>query len=508
MVGYYKVKAKKGLLVREGAALDTPEVTTLDNGLRITCEEEATVDGKVRLRLTSPVRGWASKKLMDFECKLGARPTGATPWLRKLAAPDGAEKRIVFFNWTGNRGGYGSSHNFKDWPKGLAGFECYEVQMTGRGARMKEKLRKEPAPLFDDVAAALDDALAGGPPCVFLGFSFGAIIAAEVGSRLRAAPLRLVVAVSCEGPAFPGRSATKMAALGDDAFEALLREKKGTEFILNGGEAMKKMYLPVVKADVALEEAYAPPAAPLLACPVLAYVGRKPGKDHEKTTVSEADAALWDGATTAGAKVHVFEDDWYVLLHEADVTKIIADVATFYYAAAPAAAAAPAYGDFAVAPLGGGGAVALSTYAARAHLIFNSASKCGMTPQLAGFQALQAKFGDRLQVLAFPCDQFKQEPGSPAEIAAFYADKFGVTFPLFAKGDVNGPDAHPLFAFLKEATKDQAAPVPPWNNKGQAATDVMWNFTKWLVVDGTPTKRYSYDVKPEAIEADIAAALN
>ena len=73
MVGYYKVKAKKGLLVREGAALDTPEVTTLDNGLRITCEEEATVDGKVRLRLTSPVRGWASKKLRDVECKLGAR---------------------------------------------------------------------------------------------------------------------------------------------------------------------------------------------------------------------------------------------------------------------------------------------------------------------------------------------------------------------------------------------------------------------------------------------------
>ena len=96
MVGYYKVKAKKGLLVREGAALDTPEVTTLDNGLRITCEEEATVDGKVRLRLTSPVRGWASKKLMDFECKLGARPTGATPWLRKLAAPEKAEKRIVY----------------------------------------------------------------------------------------------------------------------------------------------------------------------------------------------------------------------------------------------------------------------------------------------------------------------------------------------------------------------------------------------------------------------------
>ena len=163
------MKAKKGLLVREGAALDTPEVTTLDNGLRITCVEEKTVDGKVRLRLTQPVCGWASKKLLDFECGLGKRPTGATPWLRKVAAPEKATKRLVLFNWTGNRGGYGSSHNFKEWPKGLAGFEVWEVAMTGRGARMKEALRTDPGGLFDDLAGALSEALAGGPPCVFLG---------------------------------------------------------------------------------------------------------------------------------------------------------------------------------------------------------------------------------------------------------------------------------------------------------------------------------------------------
>ena len=131
------MKAKKGLLVREGAGLDTPEVTTLDNGLRITCVEEKTVDGKVRLRLTQPVCGWASKKLLDFECGLGKRPTGATPWLRKVAAPEKATKRLVLFNWTGNRGGYGSSHNFKEWPKGLAGFEVDDPRAEGLPGRVE-----------------------------------------------------------------------------------------------------------------------------------------------------------------------------------------------------------------------------------------------------------------------------------------------------------------------------------------------------------------------------------
>ena len=514
MVGYYKVKAKKGLLVREGAGLDTPEVTTLDNGLRITCVEEKTVDGKVRLRLTQPVCGWASKKLLDFECGLGKRPTGATPWLRKVAAPEKATKRLVLFNWTGNRGGYGSSHNFKEWPKGLAGFEVWEVAMTGRGARMKEALRTDPGGLFDDLAGALAEALAGGPPCVFLGFSFGAIIAAECASRLpagsEAAP-KLLVAVSCEGPSFPGRSATKMAALDGTAFEALLKEKKGTDFILNGGEQMKKLYLPIVKADITLEEAYEARAGPLVDCPILVYHGTMPGKDFEKTAVSEADARRWAEATTATATVHSFEDDWYVLLHEADVTKILTDVATFDYAKTPPPAAAAtgggAYGAFEVEPLGGGPKVKLSSYGAKVHLVFNSASKCGFTPQLKGLQDLQAKHGDSLQVLGFPCSQFKnQEPGSPDEIRALYEEKYGVEFPLFAKCDVNGPTAHPLFAFLKDATKGQAVPVPVWN-KGLAPDDVQWNFTKWLVVDGTPTKRYSWDAKPEAIDADVAAAL-
>ena len=150
-------------------------------------------------------------------------------------------------------------------------------------------------------------------------------------------------------------------------------------------------------------------------------------------------------------------------------------------------------------------------------------------PQLAGFQKLHESITG-LQVLGFPCNQFgKQEPGSADDIAKFYADKFGVTFPLFvlfprrpslrpwsfsprrdaraqAKGDVNGPDAHPLFTFLKEATAGKSVPVPPWN-KGLPADDVQWNFTKWLIVDGKPTERYSFDVTPDMIEPDVRAAL-
>ena len=314
MAGYYKVKAKKGLLVREGAALDTPEITTLDNGSSITCVEEKKVGDKVRLRLSAPVEGWASKKLTEFECAIGARPTGETKWLRKIAAPDGATKRVIFFSWTGNRGGYGSSHSFKEWPKGLgADFACYEVQLAGRGARMKDALEKDPKKLFRDLAKDLDKALFGGPPTIFLGFAFAAVIAAEVANRLREPP-KLLVAVSAEGPAWAGRGATEMRALDAAGFEAMLEGKKGTDFILKGGDAMKKMYLPVVKADIELEERYAPPPAPLLACPVVAYVGKKPGKDFEQTTVAEADAALWLDATTdaARSRVTVFEDDWCV----------------------------------------------------------------------------------------------------------------------------------------------------------------------------------------------------
>ena len=127
MAGIYTVKAKKGLLVREGCALDTAEAGDIPFGTEVAVAEEQDLDGKARVRLTSPVAGWGSKRLLTFVCKPGKKPTGATTWLRKLAKPDKPKKRLVFFGWTGNRGGYGSSHNHKAWPAGLGdSWECWE----------------------------------------------------------------------------------------------------------------------------------------------------------------------------------------------------------------------------------------------------------------------------------------------------------------------------------------------------------------------------------------------
>jgi glutathione peroxidase len=132
-------------------------------------------------------------------------------------------------------------------------------------------------------------------------------------------------------------------------------------------------------------------------------------------------------------------------------------------------------------------------------LIVNVASQCGFTPQYAGLQALYDKLKDRgLVVLGFPCDQFgHQEPGSEAEIAQFCTGRYGVTFPMFAKIEVNGANAHPLYAYLKS------------EKAGILGTEaIKWNFTKFLVgADGTVLKRYAPADKPEAIEAELAARL-
>jgi glutathione peroxidase len=137
---------------------------------------------------------------------------------------------------------------------------------------------------------------------------------------------------------------------------------------------------------------------------------------------------------------------------------------------------------------------------ARAYLIVNTASKCGFTPQYAGLEQLWKAYQARgLQVLGFPCDQFGgQEPGSEAEIGEFCQLNFGVSFPLFAKIEVNGANTHPLFAALK---KD--AP-------GILGTEaIKWNFTKFLL-DGTGKviDRYAPATKPEDISADIERLLN
>jgi glutathione peroxidase len=141
----------------------------------------------------------------------------------------------------------------------------------------------------------------------------------------------------------------------------------------------------------------------------------------------------------------------------------------------------------------------LSQWRGKVILIVNTASECGFTPQYAGLEQLYREFKDRgLVVLGFPCNQFgKQEPGSEAQIGAFCTDKFGVTFPMFAKIDVNGDQAHPLYKFLK-----QQAP-------GVLGTEgIKWNFTKFLIdKDGSVFKRYAPQTKPEEIAGDIERLL-
>ena len=148
-----------------------------------------------------------------------------------------------------------------------------------------------------------------------------------------------------------------------------------------------------------------------------------------------------------------------------------------------------------------GSDAALADYAGQALLVVNVASKCGFTKQYAGLEALHERYRDRgLTVLGFPSNQFgAQEPGTADEIAEFCSLNYGVTFPLFAKTDVNGPDRHPLFARLTEAA----------DAKGVAG-DVQWNFEKFLVApNGEVVGRFRSRTEPESPElvAAIEAVL-
>ncbi len=143
--------------------------------------------------------------------------------------------------------------------------------------------------------------------------------------------------------------------------------------------------------------------------------------------------------------------------------------------------------------------VSLSRYRGKVLLIVNTASACGFTPQYKGLQQLYAKHREAgLEILGFPCNQFGgQEPGAEAEIAEFCEVNFGVTFPLFAKVDVNGDNAHPLFKYLsKEAP-------------GILGTkSIKWNFTKFLVDrDGNVIARYGSTDSPEDLEKDLTKYL-
>lgn len=143
--------------------------------------------------------------------------------------------------------------------------------------------------------------------------------------------------------------------------------------------------------------------------------------------------------------------------------------------------------------------VALSNYRDKVMLIVNTASKCGFTPQFDGLEKLHEKYAQRgLAILGFPCNQFgKQDPGSNGEIAEFCQLNYGVSFPMFAKIDVNGASTHPLFHYLKKS-----AP-------GIFGTEkIKWNFTKFLIGrDGNVLARFAPSTKPERIEEAIVAAL-
>lgn len=141
----------------------------------------------------------------------------------------------------------------------------------------------------------------------------------------------------------------------------------------------------------------------------------------------------------------------------------------------------------------------LEKYKGRCLLIVNVASRCGYTPQYNDLQELYTKYKDKgLDVLGFPCNQFGgQEPGTEAEIKEFCSLKFGVTFPLYAKVDVNGDKEHPLYKFLKTA------------KPGLLGTEkIKWNFSKFLIGrDGVPLRRYAPGATAEKMSPDIEKAL-
>jgi glutathione peroxidase len=146
----------------------------------------------------------------------------------------------------------------------------------------------------------------------------------------------------------------------------------------------------------------------------------------------------------------------------------------------------------------GGKPVSLGDYQGKVVLVVNTASQCGFTPQYAGLETLYQQYKDQgLVILGFPCNQFgQQEPGGAEDIAQTCQINYGVSFPMFAKVDVNGQQAHPLFQWL-------TARLPGWFGRR-----VKWNFTKFLIGrDGQPIKRFAPITKPARLEAQVRRAL-
>ena len=165
-----------------------------------------------------------------------------------------------------------------------------------------------------------------------------------------------------------------------------------------------------------------------------------------------------------------------------------------------------------------GGSKDLKDYAGQTLLVVNVASKCGLTPQYEGLEALHRDAAARgLQILGFPCNQFgEQEPGTAEEIQTFCATNYGITFPIMEKIDVNGPDAAPLYQYLRTEAPGDFGPdsgrlyeILKQRRPEVLDTDeVKWNFTKFLVGrDGEVLKRYESQDTPESIAAELDAVL-
>lgn len=169
-----------------------------------------------------------------------------------------------------------------------------------------------------------------------------------------------------------------------------------------------------------------------------------------------------------------------------------------------------------------GGEASLGDHQGKVRLVVNVASKCGLTPQYEGLQALHARFRDRgFTVLAFPANNFAgQEPGTDAEIASFCETNYGIDFPLFAKISVAGEDRHPLYGALVAGQPESATPDEAMRGllrghgiEPNPKPEVLWNFEKFLVArDGTVAARFAPDTAPDdprliaAIEAELAKA--
>ncbi|MDH7912916.1 glutathione peroxidase [Winogradskyella sp. SYSU M77433] len=145
-----------------------------------------------------------------------------------------------------------------------------------------------------------------------------------------------------------------------------------------------------------------------------------------------------------------------------------------------------------------GESISMKQYQGKTIVVVNTASKCGLTPQYEGLEALYTKYKDQgLVILGFPCNQFgKQEPGQADDIKEFCEINYGVSFPMFAKIDVNGDTTHPIFKFLKSKLG------------GFLGKKIKWNFTKFVIdKNGKPVKRFAPISKPESMETYIKSIL-